>query len=119
MAVQTPPVAWLFPAGVARLRIVDKVCHRAQPPRMATMNISLPDQMKAWVESRSADGKYANSSDYVRDLIRREQIKAEKIAHMQKLIDEAYASGFSDRTPEEIFEEARQEALNRAASRAA
>jgi antitoxin ParD1/3/4 len=30
---------------------------------MATMNISLPDQMKAWVEAQSADGRYANSCD--------------------------------------------------------
>lgn len=86
---------------------------------MATMNISLPDQMKAWVEAQSADGRYANSSDYVRDLIRREQVKAEKIAHWNRLIDEAYASGVSDQSPEEIFAEAREEALARIASRAA
>ena len=78
---------------------------------MATMNISLPDQMKAWVEAQSANGRYANSSDYVRDLIRREQIKAEKIAHMQALVDEARASGLSDRTMEEIFAEARARAI--------
>ena len=76
---------------------------------MATMNISLPDQMKAWVEAQTADGRYSNTSDYIRDLIRREQIKAEKIAHMQKLVDEAYASGFSDRTPRQIFEEGKAE----------
>lgn len=76
---------------------------------MATMNISLPDQMKAWVEEQTRDGRYANSSDVVRDLIRREQIKAEKIANMQRLVDEAYASGFSDRTPRQIFEDVRAE----------
>ena len=80
---------------------------------MATMNISLPDQMKAWVEAQSADGRYANSSDYVRDLIRREQIKAEKIAKMERLIEEAFASGVSDMTIDEIFAEARTEALAR------
>lgn len=86
---------------------------------MATMNISLPDQMKAWVEAQSEGGRYANSSDYVRDLIRADQVRAEKIAHMQRLIDEAYASGFSDQTPEEIFAEARREALERASAREA
>lgn len=84
---------------------------------MATMNISLPAQMKAWVEAQTADGRYSNTSDYVRDLIRREQIKAEKIAHMQALIDEAYASGVSDKTVDEIFEDARADAIAR--SRAA
>ena len=78
---------------------------------MATMNISLPDQMKAWVEAQTDGGRYSNSSDYVRDLIRREQIKAEKIANMQRLIDEAYASGISDQTPREIFEDIRAEYL--------
>lgn len=81
---------------------------------MATMNISLPDQMKAWVEAQSADGRYANSSDYVRDLIRREQIKAEKIANMERLIEEAYASGVSEMTMDEIFAEARADAVARA-----
>lgn len=76
---------------------------------MATMNISLPDQMKAWVEAQSADGRYANSSDYVRDLIRREQIKAEKIASMQRLVDEARAGGISERTPRQIFEDVKAE----------
>ncbi len=37
---------------------------------MATMNISLPDQMKAWVEEQVKSGRYANSSDYMRDLVR-------------------------------------------------
>ena len=78
---------------------------------MATMNISLPDQMKAWVEAQTEGGRYSNSSDYVRDLIRSEQIKADKIANMQRLIDEAYASGISDQTPREIFEDIRAEYL--------
>jgi antitoxin ParD1/3/4 len=80
---------------------------------MATMNISLPDQMKTWVEAQSADGRYSNSSDYVRDLIRREQIKAEKIAHWQRLVDEARASGVSNRTLDEI----KADALSRIAAR--
>lgn len=78
---------------------------------MATMNISLPDAMKTWVEKQTTDGRYANSSDYVRDLIRADQIRADKIAHMQTLVDEAYASGFSDRTVDEIFAEVRAEVL--------
>lgn len=83
---------------------------------MATMNISLPDQMKAWVEAQSADGRYSNSSDYVRDLIRREQIKAEKIAHWNRLIAEAEVSGISDVTVDEIFERARAHVAARSAA---
>ncbi len=77
---------------------------------MATMNISLPDQMKAWVEAQTEDGKYANSSDLIRDLIRREQIKQEKIAAMQVLLDEGEASGYVEMSIEEIFQMVRARA---------
>jgi len=83
---------------------------------MATMNISLPDAMKAWVEQQTEGGRYSNSSDYVRDLIRREQIKADKIANMQRLIDEGRASGISDRTMKDIREEARARIASRDAA---
>lgn len=73
---------------------------------MATMNISLPDAMKSWVEAQTEDGKYSNSSDYVRDLIRREQIRAEKIAEFQQVVDEGRASGISSLTMEEIRDKA-------------
>lgn len=69
------------------------------------MNISLPDQMKRWVEEQAASGRYSNASDVVRDLIRRE-VKAEKIANMQRLVDEARASGISERSVEDIWQEA-------------
>jgi len=69
---------------------------------MATMNISLPDAMKAWVDVQSGSGRYSNASDYVRDLIRRDQERAAKIAHMQQLVDEAIASGESERSLQEI-----------------
>ena len=80
---------------------------------MATMNISLPDQMKAWVEDQARSGRYGNASDVVRDLIRREQVKAEKIAHWQRLVDEGRASGISEQTPRQIVDEVRAELLKR------
>lgn len=46
---------------------------------MASMNISLPDQMKSWVDSRTDNGQYSNTSDYVRDLIRHDQQRIEKL----------------------------------------
>jgi len=73
---------------------------------MATMNISLPDQMKSWVEAQSNDGRYSNASDYVRDLIRRDQVRMEKIANMQRLVEEGFASGISDDTMDDIWKRA-------------
>ncbi len=40
---------------------------------MATMNISLPDPRRDWVQTQIQEGKYSSSSDYVRELIRRDQ----------------------------------------------
>ena len=77
---------------------------------MATMNVSLPDPMKGWVEDQTRTGRYSNASDYVRDLIRRDQERAEKIAHMQGLVDEARAGGVSKRSMSEIRDEARRQA---------
>jgi antitoxin ParD1/3/4 len=80
---------------------------------MATMNISLPEAMKAWAEAQAETGRYSNTSDYVRDLIRRDQERTEKIASMQALIDEGRASGISSRSFEEIRQAAREEARKR------
>lgn len=46
---------------------------------MATMNISLPDQMRSWVEDSVESGRYANASDYVRDLIRRDYMRLQEL----------------------------------------
>ena len=63
---------------------------------MATMNVSLPDPMKAWVEAQTKDGRYSNASDYVRDLIRRDQDRNDKIAAMQRLVTEGLESGVAE-----------------------
>ncbi|PIB90246.1 type II toxin-antitoxin system ParD family antitoxin [Caulobacter sp. FWC2] len=80
---------------------------------MATMNVSLPDAMKLWVEEQAETGRYSNASDYVRDLIRRDQERADKIATMQRLIDEAEAGGVSTKSMSEILDAARQKAGGR------
>jgi antitoxin ParD1/3/4 len=82
---------------------------------MATMNVSLPDGMKDWVEEQAGTGRYSNSSDYVRDLIRRDQERARKIARMQALVTDALASGVSERSMDDIVEEARRKAITNGA----
>jgi len=74
---------------------------------MATMNVSLPDAMKDWVEAQAQSGRYGNASDYVRDLIRHDQARRDKIAHMQTLVDEALESGISDKSVADILKLAR------------
>ena len=77
---------------------------------MATMNVSLPDAMKDWVEAQARTGPYSNASDYVRDLIRRDQERADKIAHMQRLVTEGLESGISEQSRKDIEQAARRAA---------
>jgi antitoxin ParD1/3/4 len=73
--------------------------------RMTTMNISLPDALKTYVDEQVTGRGYGTSSEYVRELIRKDQDR-------QKLrglllegaaspagdpIDEAYFAGLRDR----------------------
>lgn len=70
---------------------------------MATMNISLPAAMKEWAEAQTETGRYANTSDYVRDLIRRDQERNDKIAAMQHFVDDGLQSGVGTRSSEALF----------------
>ena len=60
---------------------------------MATMNVSLPEQMKDWVEEQSKDGTFSNASDYVRHLIRQDRERQQAIAELQAEIDKGINSG--------------------------
>lgn len=58
---------------------------------MATMNISLSDKQKEFIEEDVRDGGYVSTSDYVRDLIRqRQRQKAEET--LRALIAEGLAT---------------------------
>jgi putative addiction module antidote protein, CC2985 family len=59
---------------------------------MATMNISLPDPMKNWVEEHLKEGSFSNSSDYVRHLIRKDQERTAAVKLLQQEIDKGLQS---------------------------
>ena len=40
---------------------------------MATLNISIPENMKEWINTQVQSGKYTSASDYLRDLVRSDQ----------------------------------------------
>jgi antitoxin ParD1/3/4 len=69
---------------------------------MTTMNISLPKSMKDFVEAQVATGRFANASDYVRDIIRERQ---DAVDRLRALLEEGEASGISDLTFDEILAE--------------
>ncbi len=67
---------------------------------MGTLNISIPDEMRTWIDNQVESGRYANASDYIRDLIRHNQ--SEKDAIRMALV-EGELSGESDLTVLDII----------------
>jgi antitoxin ParD1/3/4 len=83
---------------------------------METMNIALPESMKAFVQQQVAAGGYSSVSEYVRDLIRAdERRRAEE--RIDALLLEGLSSGESiEATPE--YWEAKRRKLSERLSKA-
>ena len=58
----------------------------------STMNIALPDAMRAYVSERVESGQYGNTSEYVRELIRKDQ-REQARERLRALASEGLASG--------------------------
>lgn len=58
---------------------------------MGTMNVSLPDALRNFVEEQVSSGGYGTSSEYVRELIRRDKDRA----HLRSLLVEGAESPIS------------------------
>ena len=59
---------------------------------MTTMNISVPDEMKAFVEAQMVQEGYASASEYLRSLIREAQKRQAK-RELESKFREALKSG--------------------------
>ncbi len=60
-------------------------------PTTTTMNVSLPETMKSFVEERLASDGYGTASEYIRDLIRADQ-KRRAEAQLETLLLERLRS---------------------------
>ena len=77
---------------------------------MSTMNISLPEALKAFVDEQVTDKGYSTSSEYVRELIRRERDKE----RLRQLLLEGAASPGTRPADRAYFDELRQRVRDRA-----
>jgi antitoxin ParD1/3/4 len=73
---------------------------------MATLNISLPDAMKAYVEAQVQAGQYASASDYIRALVREDQKRRAEQELEAKLLAALDSNDFREVTPE-LFDRVR------------
>ncbi|WP_418319673.1 type II toxin-antitoxin system ParD family antitoxin [Piscinibacter sakaiensis] len=57
-----------------------------------TMSFALPESMRDYIDERVSTGSYGNTSEYIRDLVRRDQEEQAR-KRLRDLIEEGLASG--------------------------
>ena len=91
-SVRTGRVTGHPAAGVTRYRAclaMTRFAKAASVSSMTTMNVSLPDDLKIFVDERVTRDGYGSTSEYVRDLIRRDRERG----HLRNLVLEGANSG--------------------------
>jgi len=83
---------------------------------MTSMNISLPDEMKTFVDNQITKGGFSTVSEYVRDLIRQDQKRAAQ-AKLEALLLEGINSGQPIEVTPEFWSNLREKAERRLADR--
>lgn len=71
---------------------------------MATMNISLPDSLKSFIDDQVADNGFGTSSEYIRSLVRKEQ----QVERLRAMLLEGAMSGPGEPVDEAYFERRRE-----------
>ncbi len=79
---------------------------------MVKKSISVTAQQDSWIKAQIRTGHYGNESEVVRELIRERQLRDQEtpaeIEAIRAALIEGEESGFSDRSVDEIWEDARQ-----------
>ncbi len=69
---------------------------------MTEMIVTVPPELEDYLRERVAVGDFVDSAEYVRDLIRADQ---RALTDLRAAIDAGLASGDSERTVDQIFDE--------------
>jgi antitoxin ParD1/3/4 len=72
---------------------------------MVRKTITFTKQQDAWIKGRIGSGDYASDSEYMRDLIRRDQQQNEKFHTLRSAIEEGLNSGISDKQIPDIMKD--------------
>ena len=79
---------------------------------MATLTVSLPDDVTGWIDEQVGEGGYASAEEYLSELVRQDQ---ERLDELRRIVDEGLASGVSTRSfAERIAEGDRMSSRTRA-----
>lgn len=83
---------------------------------MTSINISLPDSMRAYVEEQVNSGGYSTLSEYFRELIRQDQKRKAK-ERLETLLLEGLESGTASAMTEQDWEDIRKTVRQKVAKR--
>ena len=72
---------------------------------MTDLSFSLPPDLARRVESRIAEGEFADAGEYLRELVQRDLDEAADAAWVREKIAEGEASGFIDKDAREVLRE--------------
>ena len=75
-----------------------------------TMSFALPEHMREYIDARVSDGSYGNTSEYLRELIRRDQHE-QAARRLRDLIAEGLASGEGREVTGDVMDDLRERAL--------
>ena len=67
--------------------------------------VMLTDQHERWIKARVAEGEFTSESEYIRELIRRDEEENAKLKALKSAIQEGLDSGVSDKTVPQVMEE--------------
>ncbi|HYN32844.1 MAG TPA: type II toxin-antitoxin system ParD family antitoxin [Ilumatobacteraceae bacterium] len=75
-----------------------------------TMSFALPQELRSYIDGRVQSGEYGNTSEYLRELIRRDQqTMAER--RLRDLIADGLASGDARPATDDVIDELRRRAF--------
>ena len=81
-----------------------------RPMSTNTMSFALPEEMRSYVDQRVRSGQYGNTSEYLRELIRRDQEEQAR-RRLRELIEESLNSGTMRALTPKVAAELRTRAL--------
>ena len=70
--------------------------------------ITVTNQQNKWIKAQIATGEFTNDSEYIRNLIRRDQARKTEILAIRSALIEGEESGVSERTPEDVKAEVKR-----------
>ena len=74
------------------------------------MSFALPESLREYIDARVRDGSYGNTSEYLRDLVRRDQHE-QAAQRLRDLIADGIASGEGRVATDDVIAELREQAL--------